>query len=340
MTNINLLVKDLLNLAKIKAEIIAINTIGSGGNNRLFKVDTTLGTYVAKQYFSAPDERWSRIRSEISFLTYAHKIVPEFVPKYHSDINGWALYEYIAGRHLYKSEIANHHIIQAINFFRSLNNGIHNEDSSALPIAADACFTIQDHLNNVSLRVDEIQNAVLLDHSNNLEATLFINDLKVYWKFLAHEVCELAESYGCLSKPIEKDQECISPSDFGFHNALIEPSGKIRFIDFEYAGIDDPAKMIGDFFSQLAIPIPEQYYDFFVRSTLKGFPNSDYLIFRANLLKNVFRIKWCCIAMNIFIPSNMARRIFSKPHLDQEELKVEQLNKAKLIFQNLTNKVL
>src|SRR5258708_29751946 len=45
---------------------------------------------------------------------------------------------------------------------------------------------------------------------------------------------------------------------FGFHNALLRPSQELCFLDFEYAGHDDPAKMVGDFFSQPAIPEIEE----------------------------------------------------------------------------------
>ena len=45
-----------------------------------------------------------------------------------------------------------------------------------------------------------------------------------------------------MSAALPKETRCLSPSDFGFHNALLEATGKLRFVDFEYAGWDDPAK--------------------------------------------------------------------------------------------------
>ncbi len=40
----------------------------------------------------------------------------------------------------------------------------------------------------------------------------------------------------------------VSPSDFGFHNALLDDGGAISFLDFEYSGRDDPAKLDLRFF--------------------------------------------------------------------------------------------
>ena len=48
-------------------------------------------------------------------------------------------------------------------------------------------------------------------------------------------------------------------------NALLAASDKkLRFLDFEYAGWDDPAKLIGDFFCQPAIPAPHSEFERFV----------------------------------------------------------------------------
>ena len=48
-------------------------------------------------------------------------------------------------------------------------------------------------------------------------------------------------------EPILGLDKCLSPSDFGFHNVIVEKDKILRFIDFEYAGWDDPAKMVSDF---------------------------------------------------------------------------------------------
>ena len=50
-------------------------------------------------------------------------------------------------------------------------------------------------------------------------------------------------------KLVEEDQ-IISPSDVGIHNMLINKSGLISFIDFEYSGLDDIAKLACDMILQ------------------------------------------------------------------------------------------
>ena len=41
--------------------------------------------------------------------------------------------------------------------------------------------------------------------------------------------------------------QVLSPSDFGFHNAILKESGDLVFLDFEYFGRDDPVKLMADF---------------------------------------------------------------------------------------------
>lgn len=49
-----------------------------------------------------------------------------------------------------------------------------------------------------------------------------------------------------LPDPPSEQDRCLSPSDFGFHNALRAPDGALALVDFEFFGWDDPAKLAGD----------------------------------------------------------------------------------------------
>jgi len=49
--------------------------------------------------------------------------------------------------------------------------------------------------------------------------------------------------------------QAISPSDFGFHNALMTDESDLSFFDFEYAGWDDSVKMFYNLFCQPDIPV-------------------------------------------------------------------------------------
>ena len=115
----------------------------------------------------------------------------------------------------------------------------------------------------------------------------------------------------------------LSPSDFGFHNALRTGDGTLVFIDFEYAGIDDCCKLVGDFFSQPRIPVSIEYLSLFLDNAFT--PQQNTMI-RARLpvILPLVRLKWCCILLNEFLRVGASRRAFSEQravelhHLEQQ----------------------
>src|SRR5581483_2047702 len=117
---------------------------------------------------------------------------------------------------------------------------------------------------------------------------------------------------------IPRAARCISPSDFGFHNALLKPDGKLCFIDFEYAGWDDPAKTVCDFFCQPSVPVDRKHLGRFVEGIIPGFQDPERLEQRIRALLPVYGIKWCCILLNEFLPVGKARRRFASEDCDPE----------------------
>ena len=103
-------------------------------------------------------------------------------------------------------------------------------------------------------------------------------------------------------------------------------------LNFEYAGWDDPAKMIGDFFSQPAIPVSLKHFDIFCSEALGYSKNKDELAERGRLLLPLFQIKWCCIILNEFLPDAVRRRQFANPTSDPWQRKRLQLEKAQQFF--------
>jgi hypothetical protein len=114
-----------------------------------------------------------------------------------------------------------------------------------------------------------------------------------------------------MDRALRPDQCCLSPSDFGFHNALADDDGRVTFLDFEYAGRDDPAKLVSDFFCQPEIPVPLSYHASFLMRLADGLELDDAGRARCRILLDAYRIKWSCILLNDFLPIGAARRSFA-----------------------------
>ncbi len=330
-------VEKLLEKANLSNVILSFENCSRGGNNRIYRVETAEGLFALKQYFRGQHDKRDRLASEFSFFMYAKQVAPDYIPiPYAQNIEeSLALYELIEGRPLTAGDITEREVKQAIQFFCLLNQSTMKNQAKSLPMASEAGFCLNDHLLSVDRRLQELEQAILKDASKT-EAQEIIRTLSHYWRRLVKRYEKIAsENNSPIAKPLENSQRCISPSDFGFHNALMLKNKRIKFLDFEYAGWDDPAKMANDFFLQLAVPVPEKFYDLFIQETMAPFPDADQLIQRAKLLKAIFLIKWCCIALNIFVPVNMSRRKFANPNLNVDELRHMQIAKAKILLTTL-----
>ncbi|OQA34714.1 MAG: Phosphotransferase enzyme family protein [Betaproteobacteria bacterium ADurb.Bin341] len=314
-------------------EIRDIKPLVNGGNNKTWFVEAGSGRYVAKQYFRHAEDSRDRLNAEFEFTRYAFSLVPNRVPTpiVADRTAGLAIFGFLPGNVFREGEIGIQEVSAAATFFKAINGPERMEQAKHLPDASESCFSIVAHLSLVRGRIERLRKTV----TEASDAQAFIDSLWAGWQILERDVLARAEAYGINpNADLSLEQRCVSPSDFGFHNALRDENGMVRFLDFEYAGWDDPAKMVGDFFAQLAVPAPGEYFNDFIQIALSGFPDSSSLFKRAQLLRPVYQIKWCCIALNVLLPVNLARRKFANPSLDERALKQSQLAKAATLFQS------
>jgi hypothetical protein len=302
----------------------ALAPLAGGGNNQVFRV----GDAVLKAYYHHPDDPRDRLGNEYGFLSFAWRQGVRCVPRpLGCDAEAHlALYEFIPGRKLALAEIGREAVDQAIAFLREVNAARTHPDARQLPAASEACFSLADHLHCLQKRLDRVRQlggGLEIDQA----AARFVRDrLLPAGERVAQAVRSQGRGLGYpLDEPLPVDGRCLSPSDFGFHNAVLAADGRLRFIDFEYAGWDDPAKLISDFFSQPDCPVPMAYYDDFAAALPGG---AEALRPRARLLLPVYRLKWCCIVLNEFLPLGGNRRRFARGAGDELAVKARQLAKA------------
>ena len=329
-------VADLMACAGIDARPTEIAPCATGGNNRIYRVETTSGVFAVKQYFRHAGDLRDRLAAEYAFLSYASTGAPGMTPRpiARNSESGMALYEYIDGSRFRPGEVGAAEVEAATRFFKALNSP-RRPSADRLPVASEACFSLADHIALIQGRIDSLLD-VLPQSEVDARALTFFRRLAELWERISNRI-RVAASRSKLDfdAPLAPGHRCISPSDFGFHNALEEANGNIRFLDFEYAGWDDPAKTAGDFFAQLQVPVPADFFERFVAQIMQVFPDPEIPSIRARLLRPAYQIKWCCIALNLFLPVHMARRAFANPGLDEVALKQAQLLKADQILNSI-----
>lgn len=308
-----------------------------GGNNRVYRIDAGGRTFVLKHYFHSDADPRDRLGAEFALSSFAWKNGILNVPKpiaadYQRRLG---LYAFLEGRRFSLGDVDVAAVDQALSFVLTLDELRESDDGHKLPDGSEAVFRFGDHLALVQRRVRDLER---IDSTDSLQADAarFVSQTLIpAWEKLADRVRGDAAGAGiAIDEVLPRKERTISPSDFGFHNALRGSDGIVRFIDFEYAGWDDPAKLIGDFFNQIAVPVPRRFYARFADRFAAVRPRAALHRKRFDLLLPVYGVKWVCITLNDFLSTGESRRRFAAD-TDHDARRATQLVKAKSALQAL-----
>ncbi|MEA4855667.1 MAG: hypothetical protein AAGU21_12590 [Solidesulfovibrio sp.] len=192
----------------------------------------------------------------------------------------------------------------------------------ALPPAAEAAFD-PAALGATLARRFEALAAVADDAPQTRAMRRFLDD---ELRPLAQAALARAATAFPASGPLPQSERVLSPSDFGFHNARRTPDGGLVFLDFEYFGWDDPAKLGADFLLHPAMGLTPALGRRFARGLCARFGPS--LAGRLAALGPVYAVKWCLILLNEFTAQGLARRRLSGCRQDRAAVLRAQLTKA------------
>ncbi len=306
-----------------------IDRLAGGKNNRVYRLTLEDGdALVLKSYFQHAQDQRDRLGAEWRFLDYAWRrgvrCVPE--PLARDAVARLGLLGFVAGEKLAAGSVTGEHVDAAADFVCAVNAAPRSRD--ALAPGSEACFSIGDHLRRVDRRIERLATLDPEAPHADAAARLVERSLKPLWAATRARIEREYRAAGeAVDAPLPDHEIIASPSDFGFHNALWQPGRGLGFLDFEYAGWDDPAKLAGDFFSCPEIPAPPRHFGRFVDGLGRrlGLPGSA--VARMHRLRNAYRLKWACIVLNDFLPRDDARRRFADPG-DRAARCAAQLGKA------------
>lgn len=293
---------------------VALERLTGGRNNRVFRVATEDGgSLLLKLYHADQRDTRDRLRAEWNFLVHAWNLgirnVPEPLARDQAVHAG--LYGFLPGRRLLAGEVEPWHVDAALDLALAIN--AKPVGHGGLDPGSEACFSIAEHIATIERRVARL--AVLdPDAPYSAAADGFVRErLLPAWQGVRAALVNAVTRQGLTQEAmLPAEACCVSPSDFGFHNALVT-DGSVAFIDFEYAGIDDPAKLAADFFCQPEVPVPPSLFGAFVDRLIGGLGLEPVHAERCRLLLDAYRIKWACIILNDFLPLGSARRAYADP---------------------------
>lgn len=304
---------------------LRVEPMPGGVNNRVYRIDTANNHYIMKAYYAHPDDPRDRLGVECGFTEFANSLSLAGLHRLIVADRGLnaALFGFADGTSFVGQEITRDAVEQAMDFVIGLNRD--KSGARHLPNASEACFSVIAHISTVARRVRRLR-----DHVSDPDALDFvINELMPAWNRVV--VGARTSAGERLFEEIGEHDRCLSPSDFGFHNAIRGFDGRITFVDFEYAGWDDPAHMVCDFFCHIAVPVPRAFQPFVTARLGSIIDDVKWFEARIDILMPVYRIKWCCILLNDFLPVGGRRREFAGLAPDSRRRRA-QLAQARLLL--------
>lgn len=277
-----------------------------GRNNQVWQILTNKNKFIIKIYPDLKKDKKARLLKEFSFLKILEKSKLDIVPKL-IDIDkkkNLAMHTFLPGKKIKKINL--NHINQCANFMIKINSFNNIKKFKNFSYAADSCLSIQDHLLCVEKRIKQFKR---LNPKTYLEKKVYLflkEKIIPEWKKVLNKIY-LRFSNTEIRKRFKKQQLIVSPSDFGFHN-VIENNKKLFFVDFEYAGWDDPAKLICDFVCQPDYMVKKNYSTIFMKKISSILFKPSQTLYRAKQIIPIHRIKWCLVLLNEFIKHNETRR--------------------------------
>jgi hypothetical protein len=168
-------------------------------------------------------------------------------------------------------------------------------------LAADARLRLGDYARAVERRLARVVQGSRVDPAAR---SLVSNEVEPIVRTALSSFARAVETLGLDQERELPDHERIpSPSDFGLHNVLLDTHNRVWFLDFEYFGWDDPAKLMADFLHTMAHDVEPAKRRRFVEIVVAGLPEGHAAASRLEAIDPLVRVEWILIVLNVLDPA-------------------------------------
>ena len=210
-------------------DLVAAELLAGGKNNKVIRLTPASGpARVLKVFFRSASDTRDRLAHEYSFASFAWKqglrALPEPIDA--EPEHQCALFEFVnGGKPPYPPTVEM--MSEAMAFIHGLNRDRSGADALALKRGSEACFSLAEHLTVVEGRIARLRAAGLdADARRWIEAEL----LPLWGKIKGTVLAAAAATGSNLAEPLAKAERIVSPSDFGFHNAIARDRKRLSLL--------------------------------------------------------------------------------------------------------------
>ena len=290
--------------------------ISPGGNSTVFKLCLSdKSENLLKRYPQEIAVNRSRLKTEVSACRLLRTVgIEQPAEVIYEDVeNEIAVFRWIDG-----SRVANpkaKHIESLLQFVEELRNIKRTDEVHAFPSAKEACLNGQDICDQIQNRRDRLGRREIKSEELKTFLSQIFDPLVAKTIAWAQEEWPAGRSF---FEPLPRKFQTLSPSDFGFHNALWERSGKLRVVDLEYFGWDDPVKLASDFCWHPAMKIPQRLQQKWILGMRQLFSSDQDFENRLTIAHPLYGLRWAMIVLKPFF--SKGGRMAGRDQLLQDRL--------------------
>jgi hypothetical protein len=270
-------------------EVTAIVPAREGANSRVFRVDLRSATAALKCYPVRRGDVRERLETEWATLRFLWSRGLQAVPTpiaYDREMR-LMLMEWIEGEAVTCHTRAE--LEDAIGFVLRISELSAVPEASGFGTASEACFSTAEIIRQINARLADLRPDPLL-------ASFLANELMP--AFGAAKSAATARS--AAQEQLALEFRRLIPADFGFHNALRQSDGRLRYVDFDYFGWDDPVKLTADFVLHPGMNLSADDKQVFAAKMAGAVPQDEEFSQRLRRQLPLYAIRWALILLNPF----------------------------------------
>ncbi|SIS76032.1 hypothetical protein SAMN05421779_103492 [Insolitispirillum peregrinum] len=279
--------------------------VGGGRNNRLLPFSGPTGEVLLKVYPHRPERQTDSFEAERAALEFCQTVpaLAGATPRLLGSGERCCLLERMEGVPALTDRRSGD-VAAMLAFVQTLWQVSHGQpQAQALGAAAEACSDAASVLAQVQQRLERLRPVA----HPALQA--FLHD---QMDPAVQDACRRLQPRLTTDQPLPRALQTLSPADFGLHNALRHPDGRLVFLDFEYFGWDDPVKLVAETALHPGHALSAAERSAWLHGCLEFYRQRDE-DFPARLadLGPLFALRWALIALNEFLPRDVSRRQFA-----------------------------
>lgn len=315
--------------------VVGFEEAPGGGNSQIYKIYDGQKYFALKKYPTIKGNVVNRIEAEIKACKFMHESGIRNTPSViatSSELN-IAIYDWIDGVPTGNTGIND--IEQSMSFIKNLKTLSKLPQANLLPMAAEACLSRQTLIDQIWGRILKLKDA---NDLFRLLDTFLRDEIEPVWAQLIEWQQSTFKNI-VWDKNLDKKYQVLSPSDFGFHNALRMSNNNLYWLDFEYFGWDDPVKLVADFIWHPAMSLTENQQHRWIEGCSNIFSDDPLFTKRLRSDYPLYGMRWALILLNEFLVDGWHAR--AKAQRIESSLKADrllnQINKSRKILNKLTS---